>query len=255
MAYQGKPPETQREHLVESFKTNIFVMLVFVVVGLMMALAVRYFGSQDIEPVRTFYNVQSLHDQELEIDNAEIRNQALSKRLEATQGTLSVYQEAAQNSVEGDDLATVITAQQNTEILSLNLVNGDIAVQGPGVQVTIADSEKEIEPGENPNKYLVHNSDILAVLNELKTAGAEAIAINGIRYTSRSTVDCGGAVINVDGEISAHPFVIEAIGDPEAMFIYLNSDESVVKLLKYWEIKVNIEKSEQLKLNKSNHLS
>ncbi|MFR2407181.1 MAG: DUF881 domain-containing protein, partial [Eubacterium callanderi] len=97
-------------------------------------------------------------------------------------------------------------------------------------------------------------SDVLAVINELKAAGAEGIQLNKMRVTSSSNIDCGGAVINVDDEISSPPFVIEAIGDPESMYIYLNSDESVIQLLKYWEIKVNIEKSEYLLLNKSNKL-
>ncbi|MEG2651847.1 MAG: DUF881 domain-containing protein, partial [Eubacterium sp.] len=67
------------------------------------------------------------------------------------------------------------------------------------------------------------------------------------------TVNCGGAVINVDGNLSTPPFVIEAIGDSEKLSLYLNSDESVIQILKYSEIKVNIEKSESLYLDKSSY--
>ena len=40
--------------------------------------------------------------------------------------------------------------------------------------------------------YIVHDSDLLEVVNELRAAGAEAVAINGVRIIGSSRISCGG---------------------------------------------------------------
>lgn len=233
---------------------NRLLVLVFLVVGIVMALLVKEIGSKNIPLQRTFVNANTLYNQELEVDNLKVKNEMLSKKMLAEQNRLATYEEATKEASEEGSVTQTVDQYLNEELPKHQMANGSVSIMGPGLVITLQDSDKTIEPGENPNKYLVHNSDVLAIINELKVAGAEGIQLNNIRLTNRSNIDCGGAVINVDGEISTPPFIIEAIGDPELMYIYLNSDESVIQLLKYWEIKVNIEKSENLLLNNSNKL-
>ena len=40
--------------------------------------------------------------------------------------------------------------------------------------VLIEDSTKPIQGGENPNLYVIHDEDILRIVNELRAGGAEA---------------------------------------------------------------------------------
>ena len=61
------------------------------------------------------------------------------------------------------------------------------------------------------SKYLVHEEDLLQVVNELFNAGAEAIAINGQRIVGQSTIICDGNIIRVNGERVTVPIKIEAI--------------------------------------------
>ena len=63
-------------------------------------------------------------------------------------------------------------------------------VKGPGVSVLIEDSLKPVQSGENPNLYVIHDEDILRIVNELRAGGAEAIAINDQRLigTSENTM-------------------------------------------------------------------
>ncbi len=94
---------------------------------------------------------------------------------------------------------------------------GLVAVTGPGVVVTLDDSNKL--PATETRKevieqYLVHDSDILAVTNELFNAGAEAISVNGERLIATSWIRCGGAPILVNSKPVAPPYVIRAIGNP-----------------------------------------
>ena len=65
--------------------------------------------------------------------------------------------------------------------------------------------------------------DLRELLNGLKTAGAEAISINGQRIVYDSyVVDLGGTFISVNGEREVSPYVVKAIGNPT----YLESELS-----------------------------
>jgi len=71
-------------------------------------------------------------------------------------------------------------------------------IVGPGVEVTLKDSSNAIQPGQNPNSFILHDEDVLKVLNELKAAGALAISINGQRIIFSSEVRCIGPTILVN---------------------------------------------------------
>jgi uncharacterized protein YlxW (UPF0749 family) len=55
------------------------------------------------------------------------------------------------------------------------------------------------------------------LLNELHNAGAEAIAVEGVRVVARSTVSGPPGSLDVDGYILGDPFRIRAIGRPETL--------------------------------------
>ena len=72
-------------------------------------------------------------------------------------------------------------------------------VKGPGVSVLIEDSLKPVQSGENPNLYVIHDEDILRIVNELRAGRAEAIAINDQRLIGTSEIRCSGPTIAVNG--------------------------------------------------------
>lgn len=90
-------------------------------------------------------------------------------------------------------------------------------VQGPGVKITLSDSRKDPPNNFVANNYIIHDTDVLKVTNELYAAGAEAIDVNGHRIVSTSSFRCVGPVIHIDGIPVASPIVIHAIGDPAAL--------------------------------------
>jgi uncharacterized protein YlxW (UPF0749 family) len=65
---------------------------------------------------------------------------------------------------------------------------------------------------------IVHDVDIVVLLNDLKAAGAEAIEVNGKRIINISEVVCAGPLIRVNGEVIPAPFVIIAIGDMDKLY-------------------------------------
>ena len=101
------------------------------------------------------------------------------------------------------------------EIKEGNKMIGLTDVKGPGVTITLTDSKIDPETVFNPNALLLHDMDILSIVNELRNTGAEAISINDQRVITTTSIKCGGAIININGERIGAPFIIKAIGLPE----------------------------------------
>lgn len=101
------------------------------------------------------------------------------------------------------------------------LLTADVALKGPGVVVTLSDAPRQrIEQAGafyDINWFLVHDHDLLTVVNLLKDAGAEAISVNGVRLQADTAIHCAGPAIYVRDISLTPPFVIAAIGDGNAL--------------------------------------
>lgn len=119
-------------------------------------------------------------------------------------------------------LAPSVNAQAPKPLIRERLV-------GPGVVVTLSDAPAEFVPDQRTdvNALVVHQQDVDAVLNALWRGGAEGIAVEGIRITSETPVRCIGNVILVGSRSFAPPYQIEAIGDPTALTLSVDSDHAV----------------------------
>lgn len=102
-----------------------------------------------------------------------------------------------------------------------NAIIGTIDVEGKGIIVTIADNKNvtsdTIGVLDNISNYLIHDTDLLRLVNELRNAGAEAISINDERITNLTSITCDGNVILINGNKVSSPFVIKVIGSQEAL--------------------------------------
>ena len=128
----------------------------------------------------------------------------------------------------------------------VNVLAGTTAVKGPGVELTIEDSKKEISSTDNTNLYIIHDEDVLKVINELKAAGAEAIAINDQRLTSLSEIRCAGPTISINNTRIAAPYVIKAIGDKDNMEAAITMRGGVAESLSVWGIQLNVQKKDNI---------
>lgn len=100
------------------------------------------------------------------------------------------------------------------------MLAGTVAMRGAGIVVTLNDSPKR-DPSETRKdvveQYMVHDSDIRDIVNELFSAGAEAISINNQRLVANSSIRCAGAVVLVNSVQIAPPYIIKAIGKSEVL--------------------------------------
>ncbi len=124
---------------------------------------------------------------------------------------------------------------------------GETKVKGRGLEVTLEDASY-VPTEANVNRYIVHEGHIQNVINELMISGANAIAINGQRIFHDSYVLCIGPVISVDGTQHPAPFVVSAIGDPDVLDAAVNIKGGVKDQLVNDNIKVKIEKRQQIVL-------
>lgn len=135
--------------------------------------------------------------------------------------------------------------KKEQEIIKGNKMIGLAEVKGPGVIITLSDSKKEASSVLNPNMLLVHDVDILGVVNELKNAGAEAISINEQRIVPTTSISCGGNIIDINGEKVGAPFVIKAIGLPEQL-AGLSRPGGYLEILEAASIGVELKKSNDI---------
>ncbi len=136
--------------------------------------------------------------------------------------------------------------EKQNELKKINTYLGLTDVTGEGMTITLKDSTKSTL---DPAKGLVHNTDLLAVVNELKNTGAEAISINGQRIVPNTSINCVGAVIQVNDEIVGSPFVIKAIGDPNRLNNVMRIG-GFIEILQDAGINVEAKKNDNLKIDK-----
>lgn len=118
-------------------------------------------------------------------------------------------------------------ARREGQLTELGVAAGLVAVTGPGVRVTLDDSELDQAPTGNLNDLVVHSQDVQAVVNALWKAGAEAVAINGQRLVSTSAVLCVGNTLLLNGTVHSPPYTVSAVAAQRDRF----EDDQLVRRL------------------------
>ena len=149
---------------------------------------------------------------------------------------------STQNNAELTEIENTI--KQGNKILGLSEVTGH------GLIITVDDNDK-IALNEwlfDPNWLIVHDTDLINIINELKNAGAEAISINDQRIVTTSAIECDGNVIKINGVKLGAPFEIKAIGFPETL-INIDRFGGYTQILRETrKLKVSVEKSDKEKI-------
>lgn len=175
------------------------------------------------------------------LTEAEARNEDLNKQVQQYQKELSSYEQTAAKS--SDQSKALLTQLENAKVLA-----GMTDVQGSGVEVKLNDSKVKNDKTDklDQNYFLIHDDDILKVVKELTSAGAEAISVNGERLVATSAIRCAGNLILVNQNSVAPPFIIQAVGNPDKLESGLEIRGGVVDILKEWNIDIEIKKVDNL---------
>jgi uncharacterized protein YlxW (UPF0749 family) len=147
-------------------------------------------------------NYSGLRQQELidvldALAGARQRAQAEIERLEDTREDLRNDSQQRRAALE----------QAQSDVDELSILAGLVPVTGPGIRLTVTE-----ETGT------VQLDSLLDVIQELRTADAEAIQINGaVRVVAETAIEEAEGGFVIDGEFVEAPYLIEAIGEPAAL--------------------------------------
>lgn len=136
------------------------------------------------------------------------------------------------------------------ELEKTALYSGQYDVEGEGIIIVLNDSKKELELYDELKWFIIHDIDILELVNELKAAGAEAIEINGTRIGATTNIRCGGPTIIIDGNRNTVPFVIKAIGNAKKLEAAMLAPGSYLDILELNSLEIDIETVESMRINK-----
>lgn len=109
------------------------------------------------------------------------------------------------------------------DLITSKSKSGYLAIKGPGIRIKMFDNPEDEIVGENVNDDVIHDVDVLNIINDLRVADAEAISINGERVVGSSELKCGGPIIRINGRSVGTPFIIKAIGDPKLLMAAVNA--------------------------------
>ena len=187
-------------------------------------------------------------------DNAELKDEVLRwrqnykdayKQLENAEDRLEEVRTQASTSSELD-------IEVKNQITKNNALLGLTEVQGPGIIIKL-DDNREVNADEvlDINSYLVHEQDLIHIVNELFNAGADAISINGKRIVSTTAILCDGNIIRVNDEIVGAPIEIKAIGFPEHLYYDVALRQGgYLRLMAEDGVIVNVQKSDDITIPK-----
>ena len=175
-----------------------------------------------------------------ELQKAKEDYEALKEDYEKSQEIVDEYKTSSSTN-------DALIASMHEDLSKANILAGLCDVKGEGVVITVADSTNTDISAE---AGLVHDTDITAIVTELKAAGAEAISINGQRVISTTAIRCVGPTIQVNSVKVAAPFYIKAIGNSKYLESALNIKNGVVDSLRSYGIEVEIESAKSITIDK-----
>ncbi|MDS0527307.1 DUF881 domain-containing protein [Clostridium sp. SHJSY1] len=141
------------------------------------------------------------------------------------------------------------------EVRDYGMLTGLNEVTGPGVVITVNDAiiNNTYDSQEEMLNKTLHDFDMFSLLNELKSAGAEAISINNHRISPLTALTCKYAFLEFeDGDMVSAPFNIYAIGDQESMKTLISQDGSYFKRLKIRGLSVKLQVKDNITLKAAN---
>lgn len=183
VARRGRPP----------VKRPLLVLAVFVVAGAMFAVSAKLNAS-------TAASLTTEREELItRITEAQTRQNELTNQAKALTSEVGTLRDQIANQATSDEIAALEPAAAGSRL------------RGPGVVIVVDDAPTEKADSQ------VTDQDLRQLVNGLWQGGAEAIAINGHRLSSRTSIRNAGSAITVDYASLVRPYRVEAIGDPKKL--------------------------------------
>jgi uncharacterized protein YlxW (UPF0749 family) len=192
-------------HLRRPSRWGALVPVVFACAGLLATMSAQTARGTDLRSVGRTDTADVIREQQHRADVQEAQVRDLRRQVQALT-TQNAPAGSLLQRLDGEQAAAAVEA-------------GTVPVSGPGVSVRLNDapSGTPLPDGFTPDDVVVHQQDVQAVVNALWAAGAEAMMLMDQRVISTSAVRCVGNVLILQGRVYSPPYVVRAIGNPEAL--------------------------------------
>ena len=158
--------------------------------------------------------------------------------LQQTKSQLTAQLNSLKTAADEQEQAQRI-AKQNEE--TSGLISGRLPAKGPGITVRISQGDSPIDAA------IIYN-----LIEELRNAGAEVIAINDVRVVTRTYVQDADEGLIVDGTAIDTPYVVRAIGNPQELTNAVDIAGGVgAQLQVKYGANVDVESSEEIVIDET----
>lgn len=201
--------------------------------------------------------IKTVNDSSTGVGKTQTENQLRDSVLKWKEKYEKIYNQEIDAEEKLEKLRTEVGNQDNdsldlrNQLEKNNTLLGYNDVSGEGIIITIKDANSTSVLGYAV-KYVVHDGDLMEVVNALKNAGAEAISINDERIVNTTAITCAGNIIKVNGQKLGSPFEIKAIGLKEKLYGALSMPGGYLELLKRDGVQVKIEEADEINIVKYN---
>ena len=190
----GVEPPNARQRLV----SHLLIAALCAILGFAIVIQVRRTDSGD--------TLASARPQDLVLilDGLNRRGDELNAEISELQRTLTTLR-------SGGASSQAALAEAQRQAATLAILAGTAAATGPGVSMSMTDPSVIVTP-----------EVLLAALQELRNAGAEAVQVNNVRIGVDSYFSGQAGAIVADGTALVAPYTFLAIGDPPTLTAAMN---------------------------------
>ena len=208
---------------------NLAMTMVCILLGIMLALQYK---SINVNQSLASYENKRMDELKTELIKLQNQKDSLQNRLEELEKENQTYAR-----VKAGDSEAAQQIQDNLK--NARIFAGLETVKGKGIIVKL-----------DRNGYnKVEDTDILAVVNELRATGAQAISVNDERVVAMTEIREAGSYIMINGRQYQAPYSIKAISDPDDLERSLTMMGGILEPMEDF-ILVNITKSDEVVINK-----
>jgi uncharacterized protein YlxW (UPF0749 family) len=190
--------EAARQRLREAFlRPSRGQLIVGVLLAVLGFAAITQVRTNTTDNTYAGYREQDLVDVLSGLSDTSQRAQTQINQLEASRRRLEQNRQAQSAALEA--------AQKQAEELSI--LAGWVPATGPGIRLTVTEGPRPVDV-----------NSVLDTIEELRSAGAEAMQVNGkVRIVAQSAIEPAPGGLTIDGTLVTSPYVFDAIGDPHTL--------------------------------------
>jgi uncharacterized protein YlxW (UPF0749 family) len=194
----GSADEAGRERLREAlFRPSRGQIVVGVLLAVLGFAAITQVRTNTTDNTYAGYREQDLVDALSGLSDTSERAQTEINGLEESRRRLEQNRQAQS--------AAIAAAQKQAEELSI--MAGWVPATGPGIRLTVTEGPRPVDV-----------DTVLDTIEELRSAGAEAMQVNGkVRLVAQSAIETAPGGLTIDGTLVTSPYVFDAIGDPHTL--------------------------------------